>query len=121
MPLPDQAQAPGPEYQNTQNTLARLEGALSRASLPRNFVCLGVWGPSSRRLLRPSWSQAGATDFKQPSRASPALGGKNLVRGAEASRAHLRLGLKIFLDCFRDKMVEGMRDVTASQCTLKMR
>lgn len=54
------------------------------------------------------------------SRASPALGGKNLVRRAEGSRAHLRPGLKMFLDCLRDKMLEGMRDVTASQCTLKM-
>lgn len=52
----------------------------------------------------------GLIDFKQPSIASPALGRKNLVRGAGASRVHLRLGLKIFLDCLRDKMLEGVRE-----------
>ena len=121
MPSPDQAWAPGPEYQNTQNTLARLEGILSHTSLPRNFVCLEVWRPSSCRLLRPSQSQAGATDVKQPSSALPASGSENLMRGTEVSRVHLRLGLKMFPDHLRDKMLEGMRDARASQCNLKAR
>lgn len=120
MPSPDRSWAPGTEYQNTQNTLARLDGALSHTSLPRNFVCLGVWAPLSCRLLRPSWSQAGATNFKQPSRALPASRRKNLARGVEARRAHLRLGLKMFLDHLRDKTL-GVRDARASRCTLKMR
>ena len=77
-------------------------------------------GPPKLQATEAFLEQAGATNFKQPSRALPALGRKNLVRGAEARRVHLRLGLKkTFLDHLRDKMLEGMRDAMASQCTYK--